>query len=89
MANSLESEKPVNIQTRSAALSDIPGFFQHINLIIMSIHFRYSYDPVTKKYYKILENIPGQVRPPQFKNNKDWILASSINLASFKSISCP
>ncbi|CAK5081769.1 unnamed protein product [Meloidogyne enterolobii] len=35
-----------NIQTRSAELSDLPG---------------YSYDPSSKKYYKILDNVPGQV----------------------------
>ncbi|KAF7638600.1 WD_REPEATS_REGION domain-containing protein [Meloidogyne graminicola] len=43
--NNFNSPTLTTIETRSEYLSDLPG---------------YSYDPITKKYYKILENIPGQ-----------------------------
>uniref|UniRef100_A0A1I8B8H9 WD_REPEATS_REGION domain-containing protein n=1 Tax=Meloidogyne hapla TaxID=6305 RepID=A0A1I8B8H9_MELHA len=41
----ISTSNNTNIQTRSAELSDLPG---------------YSYDPKSKKYYRILDNVPGQ-----------------------------
>uniref|UniRef100_A0A915P250 Uncharacterized protein n=3 Tax=Meloidogyne TaxID=189290 RepID=A0A915P250_9BILA len=71
-----------NIQTRSAELSDLPG---------------YSYDPSSKKYYKILDNVPGQpsgstlLHLQKLAVNSEILKCSNTNnsIRKFNNISLP